>query len=86
MLPFSAPARVDVVGDFMVRTVTAGREGCLVDVQLTMPDACLGTRDHVNARWVTKRSLLGMHSGQRTIVTAMAKGLLCTPSFHGYPT
>jgi hypothetical protein len=43
-LAFLAPAKVDVVGDFMLRSVrkAAGCGSMAVDVLLTMPDECLG--------------------------------------------
>ena len=73
-LAFAAPAKVDVVGDFMLKTLldhssSAGGAAsggcCAVDVVLTLPPACLGPRDHVNCRYLDRRHLYLAHVAAR---------------------
>ncbi len=51
---FHAPARVDLVGSFLLRT--AARPVLNVDVALEMPASCLGAKDYLNYRYLEKRA------------------------------
>ncbi|TYZ58379.1 hypothetical protein PybrP1_001999 [[Pythium] brassicae (nom. inval.)] len=62
VLPFRAPARLDVLGSFILKTMAFARKsttyGVLtVDVAFEMPAACFLPKDFANYRYADKRSL-----------------------------
>eukprot|EP00500_Bicosoecida_sp_ms1_P011215 CAMPEP_0203828364 /NCGR_PEP_ID=MMETSP0115-20131106/61041_1 /ASSEMBLY_ACC=CAM_ASM_000227 /TAXON_ID=33651 /ORGANISM="Bicosoecid sp, Strain ms1" /LENGTH=201 /DNA_ID=CAMNT_0050737423 /DNA_START=134 /DNA_END=735 /DNA_ORIENTATION=- len=67
-LDFAPPARVDVVGSFLLRTVAktprgaggsgaGASSGMNVDVACEMPASCLGKKDELNRQYADKRAL-----------------------------
>jgi U3 small nucleolar RNA-associated protein 22 len=52
---FSPPERMDLVGSYLLRTVT--KPNLNVDVAVQIPKDCLLPRDHLNYRYFDKRSL-----------------------------
>jgi U3 small nucleolar RNA-associated protein 22 len=55
-LRFAAPARVDVVGGFLLKSSPV-RPRLTIDVAVEIPDACITPNDHLNYRYHDKRIL-----------------------------
>lgn len=54
-LDFQPPSRVDIVGSYLLRTVTRSAQN--VDVAVEIPSACLAKKDELNFQYHDKRAL-----------------------------
>eukprot|EP00501_MAST-03F_sp_TOSAG23-6_P001729 GSMAST32.ASY1.ANO1.1803.1 assembled CDS len=54
-LSFKSPARVDVVGSFLIRSLA--KPSLNIDVAIEIPDACITPKDYLNHRYTDKRAL-----------------------------
>ena len=61
-LQFEPPARVDLVGSYLPRTVTKPALG--VDLAIQMPASCFHPKDFLNYRYADKRALYLSHLAQ----------------------
>ncbi|KAI8923033.1 Nrap protein [Entophlyctis helioformis] len=55
-LGFQRPAKVAIVGSFLLRTLTKRPSGINVDIAVQMPEALFQEKDHVNNRYFHKRA------------------------------
>jgi U3 small nucleolar RNA-associated protein 22 len=62
---FSRPSRVDLIGSYLVRTVT--KPLLNIDIAIEIPKSCLNEKDYLDYRYIDKRALY-----LRTIQQALA--------------